>query len=357
MKIVFKTVSAIILTVIFSGCGGDNSYDGENGLIGTGSGTAIDEAVAGLYANVIIADAQACYADSLVLLNAVQALNSTTDASALAAAQSAFKALALGYKRVESAYVAGYNANDMRDLADFYIEHFIKSSKSQDIPGDLESVFAGTGSLTKNSSKGITALEYTLFGDQESSTDLLAKMNSARLESAVIIAQTVSDNLKTVSDYYHDDGTFLADSEEAVSALLNVLVDNAYKLKEIRIGDPAGYTVKYNDDPDATRLEYYKSINSLEAVKVILDTHKRVMGNGLTEISALGNARSEADAIVTVLDEAIAVCESYTAALEEGVDSSSTQALYNAAIILQNNYTALINALNFTQDIIEADGD
>jgi hypothetical protein len=59
MKIVFKIVSAIILTVIFSGCGGENSYDGENGLIGTGSGTAIDEAVAGLYANVIIADAQA----------------------------------------------------------------------------------------------------------------------------------------------------------------------------------------------------------------------------------------------------------------------------------------------------------
>jgi predicted lipoprotein len=245
----------------------------------------------------------------------------------------------------------------MRDLADFYLEHFIKGSKSQDIPGDLDRVFNGTGSLSKNSSKGITAMEYTLFGHQESLSDLAAKMNTERLAAAVTIAGTIATNLKSVRDYYLDDTSFLENNDEAISALLNVLVDNVYKLKEIRIGDPAGYTAGYLDDPDSTRLEYYKSLYSLDAVKAILAAHKSIMDNGLSDIAEAGNAASEAEAIVAVIDEAIAICDSYEGPLEHNLDTLETEALYNAANLLQNNYTALINALNFTQDIIEADGD
>lgn len=356
MRNLLKAVLGLLLVFGYCGCG-DNAYDGETGLKGSGSGTALDGFIERLYENVMQQDADTAYRQSLLLINAVSTLQSSPTEANLTAAQNAFKKLAGYYKRVESAYVAGYNSDDMRDLADFYLEHFIKSSKSQDIPGDLDQVFAGTGSLNKNSSKGITAMEYTLFGHQESLSALTEKMNTERLAAAVTIAETIAANLKSVRDYYIDDTTFLDNSDEAVSALLNVLVDNAYKLKEIRIGDPAGYTVAYRDDPDSMRLEYYKSLYSLNAIKAILTAHKSIMDNGLSDIAAAGNATSEAEAIETVIDEAISICESYEGPLEQKLERSETEALYNAANVLQNNYTALINALNFTQDIIEADGD
>ncbi|MEA2091594.1 MAG: imelysin family protein, partial [Campylobacterota bacterium] len=301
------------------------------------------------------------YNASLTLYESIKDFNNSQTEANLQTARRNFKALALAYKRVESSYVAGYNSDDMRDLADFYIEHFIKGSKSADISGDLDKFFKGNGSLVKNSLKGITALEYTLFGNQESEAQIVAKIATGgevnRTAGAMTMIETLSKNLKKVDDYYKNSSIFTTNSDKAISALLNVLVDNSYKLKETRLGDAAGYTVKYKNNPDNTRLEYYKSKNTLEAIKEILSTHKSIMQNGLKDIAIAGNASPEADAILGVIAEMGTICQSYSGAIEDELVSLKTKNLYNAANILQNNYTALINALNFTQDIIEADGD
>lgn len=356
MKILLKTLLLFGLFFGLSGCE-DNNYDGKTGLNGSGSSSDLNVPIENIYTNIMQQDADTVYSQSQLLITAVETLQNGPTEQNLTAAQNSFKKLARYYKRVESAYVAGYNSDDMRDLADFYIEHYIKGSKAQDIPGDLDKVFAGNGTLVKNSSKGITAMEYTLFGHQEELTALTAKLNTDRLASAVTIANTIATNLKKIKLYYQSDTLFLEDNDAAISALLNVLVDNSYKLKEIRIGDAAGYTIKYKDDPDSTRLEYYKSLNSLDAIEDILLTHKRLMSTGLNDIAEAGNAVPEAEAIVTVIDEALAICDSYKTPLEDDLVSLETKSLYRAANTLQNNYTALINALNFTQDIIEADGD
>jgi len=340
------------------GCGESNTYDGENGLITSNrSTTSIDVALKNIFDEVIYKDANETYSQSLVLISSIEELNTTTNETKLIQAQSAFKELVLHYKRVEAVYVAGYNSDYMKDIAEFDLEHYVKGSKSQDTAGDLDAVFAGTKSLVANSLKGITALEYTLFGTQEDAMDLVAKMNQNRLTSALIMSKKITKHLLEVKDYYKDTSRFALDEEESVSALLNVLVQQALNLKDIRIGEGAGLVIKYKDNPSATRLEYYYSSYSLEAIKEILQAYKRVIDNGLESIAELGSARSEVDALSTSLREALEICESYVSTLENEISEQKTKDLYEAIRLIQNNFTALIVGLNFEQDILEADGD
>ncbi|MDD5202563.1 MAG: imelysin family protein [Sulfurimonas sp.] len=358
MKNVYKTLLLLLLSLSFIACD-DNSYDGETGLISPEmvSQSSINLSLEKIYKDVILKDINTTYEQSLLLIESVKDLNETNTTATLLVAQEAFKSLILAYKSVESAYIAGRESDAMRDIAEFSLEQFILNSKGDTLFTDLQNIFDGTGALYKNSHLGITALEYTLFDRAVTIEVMHTKMNTIRLASALTMAQTISQNLLLVKNYYESESEFLQESDAAMTLLLNQLVDNTYKLKEKRIGDAGGFTLKYQDNPDSTRLEYYKSVHSLEAIKTILVTHKRIMENGLTEIAKLANAESEANAIVEKLSEAIAICDSFPDSLEAHVASTQTQELYNTIIILQMNYTALINGLNFEQDLLEADGD
>ena len=357
MQMMYKVVFVFATLFFLSGCG-DNSYNGKDGLAGSGgNGSSVLQSVSKIYEDVILTDIDKSYQNSLTLVSAIEDLNASQSEANLSKAREEFKKLALSYKRVESAFVAGTLSDDMRDIADFKLEQFIKHSKSADFAGDLDAVFMGNKALVSNALKSITALEYTLFGTVEDLNVTLSKMNQIRLDSALTMANTISLNLNIINDFYKSNSSFTDDSDNAISVLLNVLVSNSFMLRENRLGDPAGFTSKYLNSPSPTRLEYFKSTNSLASIKEILDTHKQIMLSGLKNIAIEGNARAEADAIISILDEAIGRANSYSGSLEEDLNSSKTAELYNDAKNLQNNYTALINAMNFTQDIIEADGD
>lgn len=358
MKNVYTKLLTIVLALSFMGCGSDNSFDGENGLLSSGvNKSGIDKSLSQLYTNVILTDINSSYSQSLILIQSVKDLNEMNSTATLLDAQTQFKELALSYKRVESAYVAGRESADMRDIADFYLEQFIFNSKGDTLFTELDNIYAGVGSLFKNSHQGITALEYTLFDKNVTTPVMLSKLNTVRLASAITMAEQISLNLKLVKDYYENESTFLDDGDTAIALVLNVLVDNAFKLREKRIGDPAGYTIKFINKSSVLNLEYHKSVNSLEAIKVILQTHKRIMQEGMSEIAVLGSASSEAETIISIIDDALGTCNSYGGSLESELVSSKTEALYERVSTLQTNYTALINALNFQQDLLEADGD
>ena len=359
MNYIYKGIFLFITLLFVTACG-DNSYNGKDGLVGSsdnGGTDAVSLSVHNIYKDVILEDTDNTYQNSLTLVRAVEDLNASVNEATLAAAREQFKKLACSYKRMESVYVAGAISDDMRDIADFKIEQFIKHSKNADFEGDLDAVFAGNKALVSNALKSITALEYTLFGKAEDLNVTVSKMNQIRLDSALTMANAISLNLKQVNEFYKSDTYFTEESDRAIGILLNVLVSTSFTLRENRLGDPAGLTAKYLNSPNPERLEYFKSTNSLAAIREILDTHKQVMLSGLKDIAVEGSARAEADAIITILDEALETVDSYTGSLEENLNTSETTALYNDAKNLQNNYTALINALNFTQDIIEADGD
>lgn len=348
----------VFLMMVFVACSEDNNYDGVNGLpSGTIDTSSIETAIEELFIEVIIKDSRAVYTQSQVLEQSILALNTNASEQNILQAQEEFKKLVLAYKRVEAIYVAGYNDANMRDIADFFLEQYIKGSKSQDISGDLDRVFAGQASLVANSLKGITALEYTLFGNNESRSILSSKMNITRTSSALTMSSKIKGHLLEIQEYYVNTSTFKSDSDKSVSALLNVLSQQSFNLRELRIGEPAGFTTKFLNNPSSTRLEYYNSEYSLESIQEILNTFKTVMDTSLSAIATIGNASSEAEAISDAIDEALVLTKSYSSTLESSLTDSKTLELYETIRTIQNNITALINGLNFQQDIIDADGD
>jgi len=182
------------------------------------------------------------------------------------------------------------------------------------------------------------------------------KTKARRVAAIKIMLENITQQLKVISDFYQNDRSFL-ENGEATSILLNQLAISSNRLKEWRLGDPGGLTQKYLGDSNTERFEYYGSQTSLNAIESILQAHKSTLENGLKEIANSRDASSEANAIEEHINSLLTLCESFSAPIEADADDEKVAQLYNGAYILQTHYTALINALNFQQDIIEADGD
>ena len=361
MKKITKLSLVLTTLLSLSGCG-DNAYNGKTGLIGgdassidVSSNSSVEHSVNAIY-SMIKEDSANAYINSLEMVQSINTLTITKSEANLLKAQEQFKKMALSYKRVEAIYVASVQDPNMKDIADFKIEQFIKQPKSYDVVGDLDKVFAGTKSIVANSLKGLTALEYTLFGTTETLSVLESKMSDNRLAAALLMSNNIAKQFKSIDDYYKGDTTFLADSDNAISITLNVLVQETFNLREWRIGEAGGFTAKY-DDTSITRLDYHKSLNSLESIKEILNTQKNIMNSGLKTIASLGNSTSEADAILTAIEDALTICNRYENPLEKDLKLTDFRELYDTVRVLQTNYTALINGLNFRQALLDADGD
>ncbi|MBN2815187.1 MAG: hypothetical protein JXQ67_00780 [Campylobacterales bacterium] len=350
----------LFVSLLLQGCGGENSYDGENGLLSSG-GSDVSEPLASIYV-LIQEDANT----TLLLAQELDALvddanNSLADFEAL---REKTEELILSYKRVEALYVAEKLESAMTDIP-VYVEAFSAGDIDRKTPilNELASILAPTNTtpiesaLYKNAYKSITGLVYLLYEDQQSSATLFAKMDTRRVDAAKLMTQSIVTQLGIIESFYESDSSFLDDASISITILLNQLAISSNRLKEWRVGDPGGLTQKYLANPDEERFEYWASKSSLEAMQAILQAHKAVLENGLYTIAQAGGATSEADAIETKIDELLALVGSFTSPIEESVSDAKVTQLYNGAYQLQVSYTALINALNFQQDIIEADGD
>lgn len=354
--IVFKL---LLVSFLLHGCGGDNSYNGEN-LLGSGS-TNVDNSLESIY-TLIQNDANTTYNKALEVEALVDDSNSSLgDFEAL---REKTQELILSYKRVETLYVAEKLQSSMTDIP-VYVEAFSAGDIARKTPilNELATLLTPTNTtaiesaLYKNAYKSITGLVYALYGNQESTAVVFAKMGVRRVAALKIMIENIVLQLKVINDFYDTNKSFLNNSEASVTILLNQLAISSNRLKEWRLGDPGGLTQKYLANPDALRFEYYASETSLNAIKEIALAHKSVLDNGLYDIASAGGAISEADAIAQDTANIIALCKSFTNPIEADVNDAKIAQLYNGAYVLQNDYTALINALSFQQDIIEADGD
>lgn len=352
-----RYIVSIFLALFLFGCGDDNSYDGESGLIGspTGKSATLEQ----LYTNVYQSDANLSLHTLSVLQEDLQALQQTQNAQTLGSAQESFKEFVLIQKRIEAAFIADEFSDTFLDTLG-YMEYFHVANNS-DLIDELDRIFQSETSLEnalyKNANRSITSLEYTLFGADQNATQLVENFDARRAEAASLMASQVASYAQEIAAFYGSDTSFTQDIDRTTAALINQLIDSAYKLKEWRIGEAAGFVVKYAGSVDHRRLEYYKSSLSLEAIKEILLTHQRIMQEGLSEIASSANAAAEAQAVEESITAALSLCNSYVSGLEESLELDVTQDLYDAVNLLQQNYTALISSLNFTQKIIEADGD
>lgn len=367
-----KTTLMVLLLMslsFFTACGGgDNNYDGENGLINTSTS---DDAFASMQSNIFAKNANDLNMNLDAMTTLLDGYDSNLSTEDIEDIQTAFVDIMTEWKSVQATYVAGdYNSSliDTPQLIDFF-----NTGKNADIASDIDKALNSSNSieasLITNSAKSITALEYLIFGEQSSTTDLVTAMNISdkrRIETIKIVTNNIKGYATTISNFYSNDTQFIADETEALNTLVNALVDSAYKLKEQRIGEAAGLVVKFKDDANATRLEYYKSKKSLNAMRAILTAHNEIMGEQSYENFGSFAADNGASTIVSNIrgniNTALSLVNEFSTPIEDKISpisvDSKVELLYNELVILQENYfSSLIASLSLTAEIIEADGD
>ena len=255
------------------------------------------------------------------------------------------------WKSVDGFYILGDLSDDYLDTPR-YIDTFHQGN--EDIKKQLDLIIASKEdlsiSLYKNSHKTINALEYILFTKD---------LSNKRIKNiALLITEKLEQNLQEIYDgYIANKKKFLKDEITANAMMLNSLIENSYKLKEWRVGDPAGLSRKFKGKIDNTKGEYFLSKDSLEAVKSILKTHLQVLGQ--QEYKNFGTMITSYD----VKDELKDAVKYLKASVKNANnihndDFSQAKDLYKSLKKLHATYyISLIGKLKITAKILDADGD
>ena len=361
--------SLLVASLLLSGCGGDNAFDG-TGLIGGGSTQEQGDALASIQENVLKVHANAFLEQIETLQNTINSFDTNITQSNVQTMQNSFKSMMQSWKSTEASYVVGdYDGNlkDSPQLIDFY-----RTGNKLDVSADIRKALNSSASLEnalfKNSSRSITALEYLIFGDNTPLTEITNEMNKnnkRRVEAMKVALNSMKKHSTDIASFYQNDTRFVANSKDASNAIVNALIASAFKLKEWRIGDASGIAIKYRDRPNPNRFEYVKSRLSTEAIEAILKTHQDIMGE--RSYRNFGSFASEngAGEIVNALRVQISKALSLVAALKPIEDAITTsgfdpkiQQLYDTAKTIQVLYfDSLIQALELTAEIVEQDGD
>lgn len=262
-----------------------------------------------------------------------------------------FTELVKAWKSVESFYILGDLDDNYLDTPR-YIDTFHQGNEDIKVQLDLiiESNEDLSFALYKNSHKTINALEYILFKKD---------LNEQRVKKiALIIIKTIDQNLDEIyTGYVESKKMFLSDEQQANAMMLNALIETSYKVKEWRVGDPAGLSRKYKGKVDNTKGEYYQSKNSLEAIEAILITHLKVLSkqefrNFGTMIESY-EVKEELQDSVTYLNLALKEVRKL-----ENDDFLKARPLYKSLKKLHiAYYISLIGKLKITSKILDADGD
>ena len=236
------------------------------------------------------------------------------------------------WKRVEANYLAGEINSDYLDT-------------QRVIDGNLDVKKA----LFKNSFKTINALEYLLYSSKE--------LNDRKKEIGREILNSIIKNLEDIKTVYE---TYLKNpiiKDDDNAKLINTLVASSYRLKEWRIGNPAGFSTKYKNDAKNSRAEYFLSQNSFEAIDSILDAQKEMIANegyiNLLNLAKDKNATNELEAVIAKIDEAKKELKSLPKD-----DFTNAKKLFDLASQIHDlYYITIIDKLGLKAEILDADGD
>lgn len=267
--------------------------------------------------------------------------------------KSHFNELLFYWKKVETLYLAGeFDSNHLDTPRYIDIFHNLKEDLNEQMQRARESKDAANIVLFKNSFKTINALEYILY-----SNETISKRD---IELAGVITKTIQTHLESILEVYTQNGSkFLSDEVFSNGIIMNTLVQSTYKLKEWRIADVAGLTLKYKNNPNNQRAEYVLSKNSTQAMKAILLTHKEVLNAAhYFDFGDRYEAQLKNDDISktrTLIDSAL---EKLALIKNDDLTSKEAKEFYQTVNDLYNQYFfSLIQDLKITSKILDADGD
>ncbi len=269
---------------------------------------------------------------------------------------SAFSDFVGAWKAVQTAYVAGELDEHLIDtprLMDAY--HDGKEDLAKKLARVVSSGDAPKVALFKNTFKSINALGFYLYNDD--------KVSANERDYALYTLSTLIKHLGAIAHSYQSQRqAFVANSDQSMSYVLNALIDSSYKLKEWRIGDPAGLSRKYQGKADSRRQEYPLSDNSLLAMDAILATHADMMAErpyvNLGSSAIQQGASKEVAEIRQLIKEARAQVKQLRKTQPADFASPAVKPLYETVGKLNDAYyQSLVQALPVQAKIMDADGD
>lgn len=303
-----------------------------------------NESLQSIYSNIILNNSK-----NAVLL--AKDMRKNIEAIDIKSTKGVFAKLVVAWKKVEAFYILGDLNRDYLDTPR-YIDIFHHGN--EDIKKQLDLILSKKDELKyalyKNSHKSINALEYILFEKNLEQTRVR--------ESALLVIAHIQKKLEEIHEgYIKEEKTFLKDEVTANAMMLHTLIENSYKLKEWRVGDPAGLSRKFKGKPNNERAEYYISQNSLLAIQAIIATHQVVLDkqnykNFGTMIDSYG-AKEELSSAHKYLSQALA--QSKTIKNDNFLEAKP---LFKSLKKLHATYyITLISKLKITAKILDADGD
>jgi len=306
-----------------------------------------NESLNSIYENIILKNSKKSIVDIKRLQNHILA-NETNKA------KEEFVNLVKSWKSVQAFYILGDLDDNYLDTPR-YIDIFHEGN--EDIKKQLDLILTTDEDLKiahfKNSQKTINALEYMLF-----TKDLKTK----RVKDIVLrITNKLTLNLQDIYDGYVDNkAKFLKDEIASNAIMLNSLIENSYKIKEWRVGDPSGLSRKFRGKKDNRNAEYYISKNSIVAVRSILNTHLMVLGSqrykNFGDMIKSYKVKKELNNAVKYIN--ISLENTKLIINDDFENTKNTKPLYKSLKKLHMTYyISLIGKLKITAKILDADGD
>ena len=262
-----------------------------------------------------------------------------------------FTKLVKSWKKVESLYFLGELDETYSDTPRYIdVYNNLKEDLNTQMKRVIESKDEPKSALFKNSFKTINALEYVLYNDKE--------VTKREKDLAVAILDSIIANLENIKKGYK---SYLAgkpkDEKMSNAIILNTLISTTYKVKEWRIGNASGNASKYKNDPKNERAEYYLSKNSFNAIEAILEAQKEIIKkNAYYDFASYAMDKGAAIQLLSALDN-INLMEDEMKSLPKD-DFTKANNLFKISKDLYNTYyVSLVEQLNITAKILDADGD
>lgn len=255
------------------------------------------------------------------------------------------------WKKVEAIYFAGELDESFLDTPR-YMDVFnnIKEDLNAQMQRVIESKDEVNVALFKNSYKSVNALEYVLFNDKN--------ITPREKELSVTILDSLISHLEGMKEVYTGYLTIEPKDEKWENALIiNTLIGSSYRLKEWRVGNPAGLSSKYKDDVKNERAEYFLSKNSFAAIEAILEAQKEIIES--KDYYNFVNVVKEKNALkdITTAQNKIKEAMLNLSKLKND-DFTNAKDLFTDIKDLHNTYyLSLIEQLGLSAKILDADGD
>ena len=258
------------------------------------------------------------------------------------------------WKKVEAIYLAGEINSEFLDTPR-YVDVF--NNLKEDLNSQMQRVIDSKSdiktALFKNSFKTVNALEYVLY-----SKNSISSLSHREKELANEILKSIVLNLEDIKSSYEDylkNPTKSVQEENAI--LINTLIASSYRLKEWRVGNPAGLSSKFKNDSKNNRAEYFLSQNSFEAIDAILEAQKEIIEQkeykNLNDLAKEKNALNDLKNVLNSINEAKDILKS----LPKDDFTNGKKLFDTVSSIHDLYYITIIEKLGLKPDILDADGD